>query len=447
MERTPEGVYEGAVNRRDGSPARSVRREVADELFPSLRLLYCLSGALGFAGILLVEVPAGRATASLWLQTGTFALSAGAVWLPLRRGVVAAVVVAGLAAIGFVALLRYGPLGGAALIFVAAAFVGSVFAGRWGVLLVGAAGLAVYALAAGLVVAGVTPSPDPGGYVPERASTWLRAGVSVAVITLALVLLFERFVGALERLAERIAASRLALEASERERERALAALAGAQRLASLGQLAAGAAHDFRNALMVIVTGLGEARRVSGGGPAEELLRDVEGAAWGAEGTARQLVAFGRPGPHEGDLCDPDRVVEGVARTLGRVLPKGISVRAETAPAGLVPVDASILSQAILNLALNARDAMPGGGRLDLRALPDGEGVGIEVVDTGEGMDPETVARAGEPYFTTKGVAGGSGLGLAMVKDVVERAGGRLEIVSRRGAGTAVRLWLPRAGG
>lgn len=433
------------MERNEARQAESVRREVAEDLFPFLRVAYTVAGLVAFAGVLLAEVPAGRGTASLWLQSGAFAVTGLAVWLPVRRSVAAAAVVAGLFVVGFLALVRYGPLGGAALIFVAAAFVGSVNAGRRGALLVGVAGLAVYVVAGWLVLAGATPPPDPEGYVPERTTTWLRTGVSVAAITLALVLLFERFVGALERLAERIAASRLALESSERERERALAALAGAQRLASLGQLAAGAAHDFRNALMVIVTGLGEARRVSGGGPAEELLRDVERVAWGAEGTARQLVAFGRPGPNEGDLCDPDHVVEGVARTLGRVLPKGISVRAATIPAGLVPVDASILSQAILNLALNARDAMPGGGRLELRALPDGEGVAVEVVDTGVGMDPETAARAAEPYFTTKGAAGGTGLGLAMVKDVVDRAGGRIEIASRRGAGTAVRLWLPRA--
>lgn len=437
-------MYRDRVPARSGDGGESVRGEVAAALYPFLRAAYSAAGVLAFAVTLATEIPSGRSSPSLWAQSGTFLLTALAVWLPVRRAVGASLITGGLLVMGLFALLRYGPLGGSALIFVSAAFVASVNMGRKGASVVGVIGLVAYVAVAALIVSGRSPPPDPAGYVPGRASTWIRAGVSIFVIAAALLFLFERFVSALEGLAERIAASRLALEAAEQERERALTALAGSQRLASLGQLAAGASHDFRNALIVILTGIAEARRLAPGGPADEVLGDVERAAWAAEGTARHLVTFGRPGAQEGDLCDPSHVVEGVARTLGRVLPKSIVVRAETVSTGLVRIGGGTLSQAILNLALNARDAMPEGGRLTIRALADGHGAGVEVSDSGAGMDPETLARASEPFFTTKERTGGTGLGLAMVRDVVERAGGELSIRSRRGEGTSVRLWLPR---
>ena len=423
----------------------AVREEVAAEFFPFVRWLYTAGLALALGIALLTELWAKRGTLSLWTQVFVAAVTVAGAWLPLGRGWNMASVLAGLLGVAAAGLFRYGPLGGIAMVLVGASFAAALFYGPRRATAVGVAAVAGFAAAAVTIVSGLVPPPVPATHDPALASTWIRTGSTITVVAVALVALFERLMATLDRLAERIARSRMALEVAERERERALAALASSQRLQALGQLAAGAAHDFRNALSVVLATAAAVRSARGREDIEAALADIEQVSEAASQVARQLLAFGRPDAGGGARCLPGVVAAEVARTLARVLPPGIQVETRIAASGPVAMGEGTLGQALLNLALNARDAMPGGGSLLLAVGPgrDGAGATVEVADTGWGMDPDTAARATEPFFTTKPPGVGTGLGLAMVRDVVARAGGAVQIESAPGRGTTVRLRLP----
>ncbi len=435
-----------------GDPAQrlqdAVRQEVAAEFLPYVRWLYTAGMVLALGIALVTELATGRGSASLWAQVAVAALTIAGAWLPLGRGWNVASILGGLLGVAAAGLLRYGPLGGIALVLVGAMFTAALFYGPRRATAVGVVAMACFAAAALAIVGGLVPPPALASHDPSLATTWIRTGATITVVAVGLVALFERLMATLERLAERIARSRMALEVAERERERALAALADGQRLGALGQLAAGAAHDFRNALNVILASAAGVRATWSREAIEACLDDIQQVSEAASQTARQLLAFGRPDDGE-QRCLPAAVASEVARTLARVLPPGITVETRTVPSDPVAMGAGVLGQALLNLALNARDAMPGGGSLVLEVGPDrGSGeVTIEVADSGRGMDPSTAARATEPFFTTKPPGLGTGLGLAMVRDVVARAGGAVEIESAPGRGTRVRLRLPVARG
>jgi PAS domain S-box-containing protein len=235
-----------------------------------------------------------------------------------------------------------------------------------------------------------------------------------------------------------------------------------AQRLEAMGQLTAGVAHDFNNLLMVASGNLQLlARRTSD----EVLLRFARGAIEalrrGADIT-RRLLAFGREQPLEAVSIDVSALLLDIAdNVLSRTLGGTIHVKTEAEP-GLWPAlaDRGELQAALLNLAINARDAMPGGGLLTISArnarnealqnaihgkLPPGDYVALCVSDTGIGMAEGVLARAFEPFFTTKDVGRGSGLGLSQVYGFAEQSGGAVEVSSRLGEGTRVTIWLPRA--
>jgi signal transduction histidine kinase len=253
-----------------------------------------------------------------------------------------------------------------------------------------------------------------------------------------------------------------ALRQETAERMRTEEMLRQAQKMEALGQLTGGIAHDFNNLLTVVLGNLESiARRTEGEG--EPLRRAIRNAQTGAERAAaltQQLLAFARKQPLQAVILNPNDLVEGTLDLLGRALGEKIDVRADLAP-DLWPVrtDRNQLENALLNLAVNARDAMPGGGVLTIRtrnvgrndpkrpgrAMPGDELVLIEVADTGSGMSRDTMARAFEPFFTTKAVGQGSGLGLSQVHGFVTQSGGEVAIDSTLGEGTAIRLYLPRA--
>jgi len=237
-----------------------------------------------------------------------------------------------------------------------------------------------------------------------------------------------------------------------------------AQKMEAVGQLTGGVAHDFNNLLTVI---LGNAEYVARGLPAGSEIRQMvemieQAAERGAELT-RSLLAFARRQPLEPRTVDVGRQLRGMEALLARTLGEHVAVRFvlhdETWAA---TVDPAQLESAVLNLALNARDAMPDGGALTVEAvnarldaayargdaeiLP-GDYVMVAVSDTGTGMPPEVAARAFEPFFTTKEVGKGSGLGLSMVYGFVKQSGGHARIYSEAGHGTTVKLYLPRAAG
>ncbi len=243
------------------------------------------------------------------------------------------------------------------------------------------------------------------------------------------------------------------------ELERAQEALRQSQKLEAMGQLTGGVAHDFNNLLTPILGTLDLLRRRA---PLDERTQRLVAGAMASAERARTLVqrllAFARRQPLHPAPVDVGRVVRGIADLI--VSTSGPRIRVEIdAPDDLPPVlaDANQLEMAVLNLAVNSRDAMPDGGRLSVRAgldrvgashesrLPPGHWMCIAVTDTGVGMDEETLRRSIEPFFSTKGVGRGTGLGLSMVHGLASQLGGALTLRSRPGFGTTVELWLPLA--
>jgi signal transduction histidine kinase len=247
------------------------------------------------------------------------------------------------------------------------------------------------------------------------------------------------------------------VEQRTREREAALAQVHEMQKVESLGQLTGGVAHDFNNLLMAVLGNLELLRKLVPDDP--KLLRLINGATQGAERGAtltKRMLAFARRQELKPETVDVATLVDSMVEMLRRSL--GPEIRIVTDFAHDLPptrVDPNQLELALLNLALNARDAMPIGGGLtisahcervtasDIPGLQPGDYVCIVEQDTGHGMDEATLKRAAEPFFTTKGAGRGTGLGLSMVDGLVAQSGGAMRIGSQPGVGTRVELWLP----
>jgi len=251
------------------------------------------------------------------------------------------------------------------------------------------------------------------------------------------------------------------LRESELERAELARQLAHAQRLDSLGRLAGGIAHDFKNVLQVVLLGQEIARDAASRLPESpartdvlESLQDMGQAADDAQGLVRQLLAFSRRDAGAPEPTDVAERLERMERNVLRLLGHRVQLRVHCEP-GLPPVvvDPSQLDQIVVNLAVNARDAMPDGGVLDLRLSACAERsseaspwVCLEVRDTGIGMDQATQEQVFEPFFSTKGPERGTGLGLSVVHGIVERLGGEITVTSAVGEGTCFRLRLPCSG-
>ena len=259
------------------------------------------------------------------------------------------------------------------------------------------------------------------------------------------------------------------LAQTQAERERLSARLVRAQRLESLGQLAGGVAHDFNN-LLAVISGYATmaARRAArlqagGAGPAaEELGNDLAQITMAAKRAAKlthQLLAFARQDAVQAEVIDVNATISEMLQLLTRTLGSHVELATELAP-GLpgVRIDGGQLGQVLVNLAVNSRDAMTGGGRLAIETslavltaerplshgvLPPGSYVRIRVNDTGAGMSREVVERAFDPFFTTRDAGQGTGLGLATVYGIVTQVHGQAEIYSEPGQGTTVAIMLP----
>jgi signal transduction histidine kinase/ActR/RegA family two-component response regulator len=304
----------------------------------------------------------------------------------------------------------------------------------------------------------------PVPVIPEL----LRAKVKVFVDLYRKTRQLERFNAELEkRVAERTCELQrfndeleLRIKERTRERETALAQLFEAQKMDTIGQLTGGVAHDFNNLLMAVLGSLSLLeKRLPEDPRSQRLLHNaVQGAQRGAALTQR-LLAFSRRQELKPQAVDVPQLVSGMRGLLERALGHDIELRTQFA--GDLPpalVDANQLELALLNVALNARDAMAGGGALSISAHHDtrsaiagpnnleaGEYLCIVIADTGVGMDQATLAKATEPFFTTKGPGKGTGLGLSMVHGLAAQSGGLLRINSQPNAGTTLELWLPMA--
>jgi len=247
----------------------------------------------------------------------------------------------------------------------------------------------------------------------------------------------------------------LARETSERQRTEAM--LRQSQKMEAIGQLTSGIAHDFNNLLTVVIANLDRVQRLPEGD--ERSRGAVANALVGAQRAATltdQLLSFARKQPLQPVAQNLNPVVLQVSSMAAAALPKSVRIETDLADAlWPVAIDTAQTEAAVLNLLVNARDAMPDGGSITIRtrnqpngshpAQPVGDHVMLEVVDSGCGMSPTTIEHAFEPFFTTKNVGEGTGLGLSQVYGLVKQSAGQIQIDSAPGEGTIIRIFLPRS--
>jgi signal transduction histidine kinase len=301
----------------------------------------------------------------------------------------------------------------------------------------------------------------------ERANDWLRI---ISIATLAGVFLLALYgIANARRQLRTVAAAQASLEATNATlrqeiatRQQAEAQIRQLQKMEAIGQLTGGIAHDFNNMLAVIISAMNLAQRKLSRGETDigKFVEAAADAATRAGNLTARLLAFSRQQPLAPQVIDVNRLVTRMSKLLRRTL--GESIEVETvlsAELWKTRADPSQLENAILNLAVNGRDAMPEGGRLTIETanahlddgyaathaeVTPGQYVMIAVTDAGVGMSPEIMAKAFEPFFTTKAVNKGTGLGLSQVFGFVKQSDGHVKIYSEPGAGTTVRVYLKR---
>jgi signal transduction histidine kinase len=293
-------------------------------------------------------------------------------------------------------------------------------------------------------------------YSPVRDESGQVAGLFCAVSETTQKILAERALRDLNETLEHRVKEAVAEQLRDQERLRhAEAALRQAQKMESIGQLTGGVAHDFNNLLAVFATGLQLLERDVTGQQRQRVFEGMRRALARGTGLTRHLLAFTRRRPVNPESIDLAAHLNGMRDMLNATLSGHINVDMKLDPnVWPVEIDAGELELAIINLCVNSRDAMSGGGLITIAVqnvtVADENGISqdcvkLSVADTGSGMPPEVSARAFEPFFTTKDVSKGSGLGLPQVYGFAQQSGGRVSIDSMVGQGTTVTVLLPRS--
>ncbi|HEX2877877.1 MAG TPA: ATP-binding protein [Polyangiaceae bacterium] len=401
------------------------------------QLLYRLLGSMAGLAVL-GTVSALFETRNDWRVTAFFYGLVG-VWLVgmavmVRRGrvVLAAWILSVLfwLLIAVVTVLFGGLHGGAAATFtVCILLLGAVVGGRAAVV------MAVVSCVWCALIAWL----ERGGYLPPPLQPYspVNAWGGVAVTLLMTSVLLRTSIESLEKMHARA-------NQAARERDEALRRSIQGQKMELVGNLTSGIAHDLNNLLTVMrnVSELLRAELPAQGSDVTGLLDDLNDATSRAALMTSQLLSFGRASAQGAELLDLGTAVRDLERMLPRLLGAEITVEVDAPTGGIVKVSRAAVEQILLNLALNAKEAMPDGGRLSIRVRVDDTRVLLLTEDTGTGMDATTRERAFEPFFTTK--ASGTGLGLATVRDLVSHFGGSVSVESSPGQGARFEVAFPR---
>ena len=342
--------------------------------------------------------------------------------------------------------------------------------------LVGGRGAAALATLLSAVLASSYAVDAGGNLLPQSASAWIGIAFFLIVCTIIIALVHWLY-DALDQLSvlnsnleQRVEArtrqltqANADLIAEAKARQAAEAQLRHSQKMQAIGQLTGGIAHDFNNMLAIIIGALDMAKRRMAKGDMD-IVKYVDGATDGARRAAtltQRLLSFSRRAPLSPNIIDINGLIKGMEELLRRTL--GETIQLEFVLGGglwSTNVDPGELENAVVNLAVNARDAMPTGGRLTIETsnayLDDeyaarhheveaGQYVVLTVTDTGSGMTQAVAERAFDPFFTTKGLAGGTGLGLSQVYGFVKQSGGHVKIYSEVAHGTALKIYLRRS--
>lgn len=360
-------------------------------------------------------------------------------------------------------LLRFGPSAGAYMLAIAAAVLAAAFLGRRAAFLVMAGVLGVAALSATLFFNGVVEPVLASAFDPTVPRNWLRTGIVFVSSSLMAVLAvsylmqsLEQAVAARDRLVDELRAEQVKRQALEEERTRERLALAETQKLEAVGRLAGGIAHDFRNMLGIIRPWLDVMRARRDLATLDEGLDAIGDAVALSTDVTTQLLSIARRQPGAPEVLHLEELVKSWVSGFGRVALNELTVETRLAPTPSLFLDRAELHRVLLNLCLNAREAMPQGGKLTLETavlpaaqLPAGapvqgrDHVVLVVQDEGGGIDEATRRQMFEPFFTTRGASGGTGLGLATVRGVVEQARGFVEVTSEVGQGARFVVGFP----
>jgi signal transduction histidine kinase/ActR/RegA family two-component response regulator len=293
----------------------------------------------------------------------------------------------------------------------------------------------------------VHPTAPLSGALADRLPTIILAfGLAIGALAAIVVEIARRRQRAAVGLAQEIQRKHEALEHAVAERERVEAGLREMQRKEAVGQLAGGIAHDFNN-LLAVISGYAELAVERVDDPAvREDLREISNAAERGAALTRRLLLFAREETDGDGTADLNEVIRGIARLLERTVGEEIALVIDVAPSpAVVGVSASELEQILVNLVVNARQAITGSGLITVRTRIDASAthVGLEVTDDGAGMEEHVAAQAFEPLFSTRPRGEGTGLGLATVAHIAARAGGGASIDSAPGKGTSVHVVMP----
>jgi signal transduction histidine kinase/CheY-like chemotaxis protein len=289
---------------------------------------------------------------------------------------------------------------------------------------------------------------------PARRLSRYSAVALLAVMAMLVVAVLGQAQSALHRANQDLARGNEALRFEIAEREKAEEALVQSQKMEAIGQITGGVAHDFNNILMVASSGLDLLDRTNDAGRRARLTEGIRQAVKRGADLTRQLLAFARRTALRPEVIDLAAQMEGMRVLLDRSLREDIQIVMDLQPVWPVEVDPGQLELGVLNIAVNARDAMPQAGVITIatRNVPAmdsgglvGDFVQLSISDQGAGMAPETLARAIEPFFTTKEVGKGTGLGLSQIYGFASASGGDLRIVSALGEGATISIYLPRS--